>query len=214
LKTFAIIPVKRFENSKTRLSSILGRDERAELAALMLQDTLATLGPLGMQVVVVSADDRARRIAGKHGASFVQEEKDAGVNRAVALAQKSCVLEGAGATIVIPEDLPLLNAHDIEGICRVAEADERCIVICPSARYDGTNVLLRRPPDAIETHYDNNSYETHVRAAREAGVPAHIVEAERLMFDIDTPEDVAQLGTMEGVTARATAAFLKSRWAA
>jgi 2-phospho-L-lactate guanylyltransferase len=214
LKTFAIIPVKRFENSKTRLSSILSRDDRAELAALMLQDTLATLGPLGMQVVVVSADGKARRIAGEHGVSFVQEEKDAGVNTAVALAQKSCVHEGAGATIVIPEDLPLLNAHDVEGIRRIAEADERCVVICPSARYDGTNVLLRRPPDAIGTHYDNNSYEMHVRTAKEAGVPAHIVEAERLMFDIDTPKDVAQLARMEGVTAKATAAFLKSRGAA
>lgn len=211
MKVFAIIPVKRFENSKMRLSSILSRDERAELAALMLRDTLATLGPLKMQVTVVSPHGRAGAIAKERGATFISEEEDAGVNRAVALAQKHCIQEGADATIVIPEDLPLLNIKDLEGICRIAEAREKCMVICPSARYDGTNVLLRRPPGAIETYYDNNSYEMHVKAAEDAGVAAHIVKAERLMFDIDTPEDVAQLVRMEGVTAKATAEFLKSR---
>jgi 2-phospho-L-lactate guanylyltransferase len=210
LKTFAIIPVKRFENSKTRLSSILSPDERAKLAGLMLDDTLATLETIGLQVLVVSGDRRAKEIADSHGATFIREEKDNGVNSAVALADRYCVNAEADATsIVVPQDLPLLNAGDINEMMGAAK-EKKCIAICPSLRYDGTNVLLRRPPNAINTHYDNSSYEMHLKAASDAGIPAHVMELERLMFDIDTPQDVAQLASMKGIiTAKATASFLK-----
>ncbi len=210
MKTFFIIPVKRFENSKTRLSSMLSADERIELASLMLDDTLATLRVMGLQILVVSGDRRAKQIADSHGARFIHEEKDSGVNSAVALADRHCIDVGAGASVVVPQDLPLLNAGDINHMIASAK-EERCIAICPSLRYDGTNVLLRRPPDIIKTHYDNNSYEMHIKSAVDAGVSVHIMKLQRLMFDIDTPEDVTHLAKMENVTAKATASFLKSR---
>ena len=210
MKTFFIIPVKRFENSKTRLSSMLSADERIELASLMLDDTLATLRVRGLQILVVSGDRRAKQIADSHGARFIHEEKDSGVNSAVALADRYCIDAGADESMVVPQDLPLLNAGDINQIIASAK-EERCMAVCPSLRYDGTNVLLRRPPDVIKTHYDNNSYAMHMKSASDAGVPAHVIKPERLMFDIDTPEDVAHLAKMENATAKATASFLKSR---
>ena len=210
MKTFAIIPVKRFENSKTRLSSILAPDERMRLAGLMLDDTLVTLKAIDLHVLVVSGDRRAKEIADSHGARFIHEEKDRGVNSAVALADRHCIDTGADASVVVPQDLPLLNAADINEMIGAAK-EKMCIAICPSLRYDGTNVLLRRPPDVIGTYYDNNSYEMHLKAAGDACAVAHVMKLERLMFDIDTPQDVAQLASMKGVTARATASFLKSR---
>lgn len=229
-KAFAIIPVKKFENSKTRLSPILSDGERVELARLMLQDTLATLGRLDIlrELLVVSSDRRAQDIARDHGATFIFEERDAGVNSAVALADRHCASAGADASVVVPQDLPLLNAGDLAEFFRVAQnggkdddddaskvdyrEKRKCIVICPSLRYDGTNVLLRQPPAVIKTHYDSNSYEMHIKAAEAAGAAVHVVRAERLMFDIDTPGDVEQLRRVkETVTARATAEFLMSR---
>lgn len=227
-KAFAIIPVKKFENSKTRLSPILSEGERVELARLMLQDTLATLGQLDVLhgLLVVSSDRRAQEIARNHGATFIFEEKDAGVNSAVALADRHCVSAGADTSVVVPQDLPLLNAGDLAEFFRVAQSGDdgdyasrdsdkgkrKCIVICPSLRYDGTNVLLRQPPAVIKTHYDNNSYEMHIKAAESAGAAVHVVRAERLMFDVDTPGDVEQLRRIKGAaTARATAEFLMSR---
>lgn len=210
MKTFFIIPVKRFENSKTRLSSMLSADERVELASLMLDDTLATLRVAGLQILVVSGDRRAKQIAESHGARFIHEEKDSGVNSALSLADRHCIDAGASENVVVPQDLPLLNAGDINQIIASAR-EEKCVAICPSLRYDGTNVLLRRPPDIIKTHYDNNSYEMHIKSASDAGVSAHVMRLERLMFDIDTPEDVTRLARMENVTAKATTSFLKSR---
>src|SRR5215218_6926264 len=95
MRTFAIVPAKTFENAKTRLSLMLDVDERILLSSLLLDYTLDVLAnaPSLSQVVVVSADKRAEEIAAKHGASFVREEKDNGVNSAVAIADRHCIQE-------------------------------------------------------------------------------------------------------------------------
>nr|MDQ5859794.1 NTP transferase domain-containing protein [Thermoproteota archaeon] len=116
MKTFAIIPVKRFENAKTRLSSILDTDDRIHLSLLMLEDTLQILSVVHRlsQVIIVSADKRVEETAAKYGAKFLLEEKERGVNSAVALANSYCMKkEAADATMVIPHDLPLLDSIDI-----------------------------------------------------------------------------------------------------
>ncbi|HVD20348.1 MAG TPA: hypothetical protein VNB95_00220, partial [Nitrososphaera sp.] len=100
MKTFAIVPVKRFENAKTRLSSILDMEDRIRLSSLMLEDTVKTLSsvPSLIQVVIVSADKRAEELATKHGINFLHEEKEKGVNSAIALADRYCIREAADAT--------------------------------------------------------------------------------------------------------------------
>jgi 2-phospho-L-lactate guanylyltransferase len=209
----AIIPVKKFENAKTRLSSILETPDRVRLSELMLRDTLAALGRSHAlsEIVVVSSDSRAKYMAEKNGAAALTQERDSGVNSAVALADTYAQKKGATATIVVPQDLPLLASADIDGVCAMAKG--RCIAICPSLRYDGTNVLLRMPTDVIATSYDNNSYEAHVRTAKEKAAAVHIVKSERLMFDVDTPEDTRKLASMPDskIGAKETAAFLKSK---
>ncbi|AIF83528.1 2-phospho-L-lactate guanylyltransferase [Candidatus Nitrososphaera evergladensis SR1] len=210
----AIIPVKKFENSKSRLSAVLSVQDRVRLAGLMLQDTLATLDrcKLLAEIVVVSSDERAGEIARKYGATVLFQAQDAGVNSAVAVADRYAVQKkNAGATIVIPQDLPLLGAGDVDGICSAAAG--RCIVICPSLRYDGTNLLLRMPADVISTSYDNNSYESHIVSARAQHAAVRVIEQEHLMFDIDTQEDARQLAQMDPrlVVAKNVALFLKEK---
>jgi 2-phospho-L-lactate guanylyltransferase len=199
LKTFAIVPAKNFGNSKTRLSSVLTEDDRIRLSALMLDDTLQALAKAPVeQVVVVSGDLRAKEIAGRNGAKFLQEEQESGVNSAVALADSYSTEAGADATIVIPEDLPLLDAADIAMMIDLAAGEQKCIVICPSLRYDGTNALLKKPPQAIETSYDNDSYETHIKTAYAFGIPVKLFFSKKLMSDVDTPEDAVQLAKEAG----------------
>lgn len=213
MKTFAIVPVKTFENAKTRLSPTLSATDRVRLSELMLNDTLSVLGGLQslQQVVVVSADSRAEEIAVTHSVKFLYEEKECGVNSAVALADNYSINQGADATVVIPQDLPLLDAVDVAMACELAEGEDRCIVICPSLRYDGTNLLIRRPPSAIKTYYDSDSYETHIKAARSLGIPVKLFLSKRLMYDIDTAEDARQLAKESG--AGKTLEFLKSKFA-
>jgi 2-phospho-L-lactate guanylyltransferase len=212
MKTFAIVPIKRFENAKTRLSSILDTDDRIRLSLLMLKDTLQILSAVHSlsQVITVSADKRVREIAVKYGANFLLEEKERGVNSAVALADSYCMKKAADATMVIPHDLPLLDSTDISKACELAENESRCIVICPSLRYDGTNMLLRKPPSIIATFYDADSYNMHVKAAIRLGIPVKRLFSKALMHDIDTPEDALEVMKEETVTARSLE-FIKSK---
>jgi 2-phospho-L-lactate/phosphoenolpyruvate guanylyltransferase len=212
MKTFAIVPVKKFENAKTRLSPLLRSDERVRLSSLMLAHTLKVLAavPSLQQIVVVSGDRRAGEIAEKHSAKFLREEKESDVNSAVMLADSYSARESADATIVIPQDLPLLDAADISMACELAEKEDRCVVITPSLRYDGTNLLLRKPPEVMKTLYDSDSYESHVRTATELGIPVKLFFSKRVMSDVDTPEDARQLAKETGPPGGETLEFLKS----
>ena len=77
--------------------------------------------------------------------------------------------------------------------CELAQNDGKCIVICPSQRYDGTNMLLRKPPEVIPTSFDRNSYESHISSAKDGGAEVRLFLSKKLMIDIDTPEDACML---------------------
>jgi 2-phospho-L-lactate/phosphoenolpyruvate guanylyltransferase len=213
MKVFAIVPVKRFEHSKTRLSSILNKDERVILSSLLLEDTLEVLSSTSSlyKVVVVSEDERAEQIATKYAAIFLREEREKGVNYAVELANIYCIKHFADLTIVIPFDLPLLDALDINKAIELSENEGRCVVICPSIRYDGTNLLLRKPPSVMVTFYDKDSYNMHVRVARKLGIYVKNINSEDVMRDLDTPEDALYLIKHHHSLPARSLKFIKSR---
>jgi 2-phospho-L-lactate guanylyltransferase len=187
--------VKNFESGKSRLASLLTVEERVKLSELFLDYTLNTLTNTSAisKVIVVSSDKRAEGIAKIHNAKFLQEKKNQGVNAAVALADVYISEFAVDATIVIPQDLPLLLPEDIERICTSAQEHEKCLVICPSLRFDGSNALLRRPPLLITTNYDNDSYNVHIKKAKASNAIIKIIKTKRIMTDIDTVEDVINL---------------------
>jgi len=213
MKTIAIVPVKSFEYAKTRLSSLLDSDDRATLSSLMLQDTLQILSAAQSlnEVVIVSSDNRAQELAMKYGAKILREEREEGVNSAVALADRYSVEKAAEATIVIPHDLPLLSKTDIEESYKMALEESRCIVITPSLRYDGTNMLLRKPACVIGTSYDNDSYNTHINTAIKLGIPVKRLLSTRLMHDIDTPQDIFRLVMEHRASTARSIKFIKTR---
>ena len=195
MKIFAIVPVKKFEKGKSRLASLLDIRNRAKLGGLLLDSTLRTLknATAISSTIVVSSDIRAKTIAKSYGAIFLDEGKDTGVNNAVSLANDYCIQTGADATIVVPQDLPLALSEDIDTICNASKNWHKCLIICPSARYDGSNALLRRPPKLIESSYDDNSFDKHINAARRAGAKIKIILLHRIMRDLDTVEDAQYL---------------------
>lgn len=191
LKIFAIVPTKQFERGKSRLAPLLDIRDRVKLSGLLLECTLSTLSKASAisDIVVISSDVRAKRIAKMHAAIFLDEGIDIGVNNAVTIANNYCSEAGADATIVIPQDLPLAVSEDIDMICNYAKEHHKCLVVCPSVRYDGSNALLRRPPKLIDSYYDNNSFDMHIDAARKAGAKIKVILLHRVMRDLDTIED-------------------------
>ena len=200
MKIVAIVPAKQFERSKSRLASLLTVAERVKLSELLLYDTLSTLRKASRisKIVVVSSDKCAKEIATRMGVLFLQQQTDEGVNSAITLADDYCLLTGTDASIVLPQDLPLLLPQDVDEICQLAKTSEKCMIICPSLRYDGSNALLRKPPILFSTKYDNDSYNMHRKEALRVGAHVRVILLERIMKDVDTADDALSLAGEPG----------------
>lgn len=194
MKIAAVIPMKSLHSAKSRLSNILTAQQRKNLAMYLLNTTIKELKESNFisEIVIVSSDEAVKNYSSLNNLTFVKDS-DKGVNEAVILADKYCVDNGINANIVIPQDLPFISAKEIDEICTISNKYHKCIIICPSKRFDGTNILFRKPPGVIKTHYDNNSYMNHLKEASKFKIPIESLDLVKLRFDLDTKEDLLEL---------------------
>ncbi|HSF00689.1 MAG TPA: 2-phospho-L-lactate guanylyltransferase [Nitrososphaeraceae archaeon] len=193
-KIAAIIPMKNLHFAKSRLSTILTLQQRKNLAFFLLNTTIKTLkeSRLITEIIVVSSDKTIEKFSFENSLEFIKDSDD-GINNAVILADRYCINNDIDANIVIPHDLPFISANEIDQICNISEKYPKCIIICPSKRFDGTNILFRKPPNVIRTFYDDNSYINHLKEAQKLHIPIESLDLDNLMFDIDTKEDLIEL---------------------
>jgi 2-phospho-L-lactate/phosphoenolpyruvate guanylyltransferase len=194
-KIAAVIPMKNLNFAKSRLSTILTWQQRKNLIFFLLDITTKALkeSRLITEIIVVSSDKTIEEFSFENSLKFIKEDSDSGVNNAVILADRYCINNNIDANIVIPHDLPFISAKEIDQICNNSEKYPKCIIICPSKRFDGTNILFRKPPNVIKTFYDDNSYMNHLKEAQKHNLPIESLELDNLMFDIDTREDLIEL---------------------
>lgn len=194
MKIAAVIPMKSLHSAKSRLSNILTAQQRKNLAMYLLNTTIKELKESNFisEIVIVSSDEAVKNYSSLNNLTFVKDS-DKGVNEAVILADKYCVDNGINANIVIPQDLPFISVKEIDEICTISNKYHKCIIICPSKRFDGTNILFRKPPGVIKTHYDNNSYMNHLKEASKFKIPIESLDIVKLRFDLDTKEDLLEL---------------------
>lgn len=191
LTLFTVIPVKKLNNGKMRLSPMLSKDERKELTLQMLHDVLKTVSSTRAvsECVIISSDQDALNAAKTAGLTSLREPSPMGINEAVQYANNFCIDKGAVSTLVLPADIPLITQEDIDNMVNASKPDPS-VVIIPSARQDGTNALLRRPPEIIATSYDRASYPTHLRYATDKQIRFTILQPETVMLDLDLPQDI------------------------
>ena len=192
-KIAAVIPMKNLHFAKSRLSTILTLQQRKNLAFFLLNTTIKTLkeSQLIYEIIIVSSDKTIEKFSLENSLKFIKDS-DNGVNNAVILADHYCIDNDIDANIVIPHDLPFISAKEIDQICTISEKYPKCIIICPSKRFDGTNILFRKPPNVIKTFYDDNSYMNHLKEAQKFNIPIESLDLDSLMFDIDTKEDLIE----------------------
>jgi 2-phospho-L-lactate guanylyltransferase len=185
----AIIPVKTFSRAKTRLN--LSQEKTTKICELMLESVLQTVtsSKLIKKTVLVSRDKKALDLGKKFGAHGIYDESEQGVNSAVLLADNYLLQEGFDATMVFPQDIPLIRPEDIQTLYQMRTSD-RCVIVVPSRKFDGTNALFRAPPDVMETHYDEDSYKIHLNTAEKRNASSALVLIRRIMLDIDDQSDL------------------------
>jgi 2-phospho-L-lactate guanylyltransferase len=190
---YALVPVKDLTQAKARLASLLSPAERFSLAAAMLDDVIAALRQASTveRVALVTSDAYALALAAQWGFEVVDEGAGRGETGAVELAVKVCRERGASSLVVIPGDLPLLTAADVD--CVMEHGRRYDVVIAPSWDSRGTNAILLRPPDALRLRFGSWSFFPHVKQAKRKGLSYKVVRLPRIALDVDTPEDLVRL---------------------
>ncbi len=187
---WAVVPVKPLRRAKSRLARALRADQRTALARALLACTLDVLASVDRiaGTVVVSRDLTVHDLA-RAKRAIPLAETEAGLNSAIAQARDWVTARGASALLVVPTDLPLLTALDVESMIDLA-VEPACVVIAPDRRDAGTNALLVRPPHAIRPAFGAASFEAHCRQAVHSGIAAHVFRSATIALDLDVPDDL------------------------
>ena len=192
MKIAALIPVKQFELSKRRLR--LTRNQKNVLTELMLKSTIINLKKCKSisTILTISADEKVEKISNYYDIKFLFS-KEKGVNYAVEIGDNYCKENIVNTNIVVPIDLIFLDPNEIELLLSMSRKFDKCSIIVPSMRMDGTNLLIRRPFNLYETSYDNNSYYNHIQSSKKTGARTIVVESVNLAEDLDTMEDYERI---------------------
>lgn len=193
-----LVPVKNLTRAKQRLSSVLSPEERLELARAMCEDVLETLARWQgrPEVAVVTSDPFAGDLALRFGFALIADTVNPGETGAIEIATTVCRNRGAGRTLVIPADIPLIGTSELQKI--VDSAPPGGAVLVPDAAGRGTNAALRTPADLFPLRFGNDSFRPHLAAARATGLPCVVLELPGIARDVDRPEDLGALAATGG----------------
>ncbi|MFB3887864.1 MAG: 2-phospho-L-lactate guanylyltransferase [Candidatus Bathyarchaeia archaeon] len=198
MAVFAVVPVKSLGVSKRRLSALLSPQERKLLTLAMLEDVVRVLqASVVRETVVVSNDPDVHEVAARFGVRYLSAAHS-GLNPAIEEATELCVQSQAESVLVIPADVPLLKPRDID--CTVGlGSDGETVVLSPSST-GGTNVLFRKPPNAIAANFGPRSFVNHFREARRRGLRVRFFYSVGTGTDIDSAEDLKKLFEVQNNT--------------
>jgi 2-phospho-L-lactate guanylyltransferase len=192
-----LLPVKNLANAKQRLAGVLEQPVRTELAQLMLTDVVEAIAEYaGDEVALATNDPFAIELAEKHGFQIIRDESNVSETDAVEMATRICESRGITSTLVIPGDIPLIEAADILAIYE-ASPDNGAVLV-PSRDKRGTNAVLRRPASLFPLRFGNDSFMPHLSAAIGTNKPCVVLSLPGIALDIDTPEDLRELAEAVG----------------
>ncbi len=149
-------------------------------------------------VGIVTSDAYATQLAREYNFEIIPDQENPGETGAIEMATQVCVERGEDSTLVIPADIPLIQAWELEEVLRHAPA--KGTVLVPAADGRGTNAALRRPADLFPLHFGNDSFKPHYAAAQRTGEPCIVLNLPGIAVDVDNPEDLQQLIALPGNT--------------
>jgi 2-phospho-L-lactate guanylyltransferase len=189
---YAIVPVRSFATTKLRLKGDLSSDKRATLTATLLSRVARAIerSQVGLTVVVASDPEEALTcLEGISKTSVIGEDlPNGGVNRAMRTGIDFATKKGAKTVMLLPSDLPIIVHSKINEVLELLKSYD--LVINPSLRKDGTNLLALKTPLRFELHYDDHSFEKHTEEARFNNLDFISVYWREFSADLDDSSDL------------------------
>ena len=185
---YAIIPVTKFKNAKTRLSPFLSEQEREKLLKVMLQDVTDTLKKYVDKIVLISRDEDVLSYAESLNLHTILEDDNSNLNKALKQAMKYC----KGKTrkvIIVPSDIPLIGKTNLKMVIDASKSLD--FIIVPS-KGGGTNMIIMKPM-AIHTRFEGFSYKEHVNVAERKKLNPQVHDSFFMALDVNTTEDLGEI---------------------
>ena len=185
---YAIIPVSKFKNAKTRLSPFLSESEREDLLKVMLHDVTNTLKKYVDKIFIISRDEDVLKYAESLKLDTILEDENSNLNKALKQAMKYC----KGKTkkvLIVPSDVPLIGKTNIAMLINASKNLD--FIIVPS-KGGGTNMIIMKPM-AIHTRFEGFSYEEHVQAAERKKLNPQVHDSLFMALDVNTAEDLGEI---------------------
>ena len=185
---YAIIPVSKFKNAKTRLSPFLSESERENLLKVMLHDVTDTLKKYVDKIFIISRDEDVLKYAESLKLGTILEDENSNLNKALKQAMKYC----KGKTrkvLIVPSDVPLIGKTNIAMLINASKNLD--FIIVPS-KGGGTNMIIMKPM-AIHTRFEGFSYEEHVQAAERKKLNPQVHDSLFMALDVNTAEDLGEI---------------------
>ena len=196
-----VIPAKAPDRAKSRLGAALDPGRRRALADDLARRALeAALGCASADLVLVVTSDRdlARHAEGRGAVALVEESGPEGLNVALERAREVARGRDAAALAVLLADLPTVEPTDVDALFGALAGDDGAVVLARSRDGRGLGGLAVRPPGAIPFRFgDGEAYRAHLAAAGDRGLPVVTLDRPGLAFDLDTPDDLAELAARE-----------------
>jgi 2-phospho-L-lactate/phosphoenolpyruvate guanylyltransferase len=193
MTTVAIVPAKAFDQAKQRLSPEVKSGNRRALIESMFSDAMVALRRAQSidQVIVVTSDRTAARIAGGNGASVIDDTADSH-SEAAELGIAQALELGATRALLVPGDCPMLDPAELDALI-AQPVVAPSVIIVPDRHGEGTNALLLTPPNAMTPSFGEGSRQRHIDLATAQGATPEVYEVPTLALDIDTPQDLEEL---------------------
>ena len=185
---YAIIPVTKFKNAKTRLSPFLSEDEREKLLKAMLHDVTDTLKKYVDKIFIISRDEDVLSYAESLNVNTILENDNSNLNKALTQAMKICKGK-AKKIIIVPSDIPLIGKTNIQMLIDASKSLDFIIV---PAKGGGTNMIIMKPM-AIRTRFEGFSYREHVQAAERKKLNPQVHDSFFMALDVNTTEDLGEI---------------------
>jgi 2-phospho-L-lactate guanylyltransferase len=187
---WALVPVKPFLRSKSRLAGVLSPRARAGLSRRFLGHALDVLAqvPALARTLVISRDPAARALARARGAQTLREPAASDLNQALWRGTQAALAAGAQAVLVLPTDLPFLAVEDVLQLIGAARAPD--VALAPDRHGTGTNALFVRPAGLFRYAFGGGSFERHLNLARAAGAAVRVCRLPGVALDVDGPDDL------------------------
>jgi 2-phospho-L-lactate guanylyltransferase len=184
----AVVPVKSLSRAKSRLRGALPGVSHDRLVLGLLADTIdAVLAcPVVADVLVVTNEPQAAKLATGLGARAVADAPDAGLNPAIA---HGAALAGAVPVAALLGDLPALRPEELDAAL-AAGSGRRGFV--PDAGGTGTTLLTAPSGTALRPLFGPGSAAAHAASGAEPLVGPW----PSLRLDVDTPDDLAAAATL------------------